>query len=229
MNFKTYLKNRLPASFQVASRNSKLSVTCFHLKMRLLRRFVKAQVNLVGANNTVNISKSTVLENSEIWIHGNNNTLRIGDNCRLTHAKIEILSNHSQITIGDKTNILGSYLGDTYLLAKGDTTSITIGNDCLLSYGIHIRTTDSHSIVCQNTGALLNPPCDIKIGDHVWIGARSTLLKGSSIGNGSVIGACSLTNDKIGSNVLAAGQPAKALRHSIAWKPDIPQISPLSG
>ena len=52
----------------------------------------------------------------------------------------------------------------------------------------------------------------VSIGDDVFIGARSIVLKGSSIGNGSVIAAGSVVTGDIPAGVVAGGVPAKVLR-----------------
>ncbi|MNQ97885.1 Chloramphenicol acetyltransferase [compost metagenome] len=52
----------------------------------------------------------------------------------------------------------------------------------------------------------------IIIEDDVWIGVGSTVLDGSHISEGSVIGAGSLVNRYIPPYVIAAGNPAKTIR-----------------
>lgn len=49
---------------------------------------------------------------------------------------------------------------------------------------------------------------DIKIGNGSWIGARTTILGGVTIGSGVVIAAGSVVNSDIPDNCLAAGVPA---------------------
>ncbi len=48
----------------------------------------------------------------------------------------------------------------------------------------------------------------IVIGDDVWIGANCVLLDGTTIGNGSVIGAASLLRGTLPAFCLAVGRPA---------------------
>jgi len=50
-----------------------------------------------------------------------------------------------------------------------------------------------------------------EIGDSVWIGARVTILGGSHVGEGSVIGAGSVVDGEIPPFVIAAGIPARPL------------------
>ena len=58
----------------------------------------------------------------------------------------------------------------------------------------------------------------IVIGDHVWIGQNSLILKGTYVGSGAIIGANSVVSGKkIGSNSIWAGNPVKELRKGIYW------------
>lgn len=51
----------------------------------------------------------------------------------------------------------------------------------------------------------------MKIGNNVFIGMKSTILKGVHIGSNVVIGANSLVNKDIPDNCVAAGNPAKVI------------------
>ena len=51
----------------------------------------------------------------------------------------------------------------------------------------------------------------VNIAKNVWIG-RSIILKGSEIGENSIIGAGSVVSGKVPANVVYAGNPAKEIR-----------------
>ena len=101
--------------------------------------------------------------------------------------------------------------------------SVIIGDDCMFSWNITLRTSDGHSIFDVNTRKNINSTKEISeqqkiiIGDHVWVGMETLILYNTVIGNGSVIGARSLVKGKIPNNCTAAGSPARVLRRNIAW------------
>ena len=72
---------------------------------------------------------------------------------------------------------------------------ITFGDDCLLSWDILVMDSDTHKILDNNGNAKV-PKNSITIGNHVWIGCRNTILKGSKIPDDSVIAAGSLVTKK---------------------------------
>ena len=94
---------------------------------------------------------------------------------------------------------------------------IEFGKNCLLSWEILIMDTDSHSII-DSIGNMSEKTRPIYIGDHVWIGCRATILKGTTIASNSVVGASSLLNTNYDNeNSLYAGSPAKLLQENIKW------------
>lgn len=52
----------------------------------------------------------------------------------------------------------------------------------------------------------------IIVGDDVWIGNRATILSGTQIGQGAVIGACAVVSGRVPPYAVVAGNPAKIVR-----------------
>jgi acetyltransferase-like isoleucine patch superfamily enzyme len=85
-------------------------------------------------------------------------------------------------------------------------SQITIENGSIISDMTKITDTDWHGIDGKPTK--VEP---IYIGRHVWIGFRSTILKGVTIGDYSIIGAGSVVTRSVPSNTIFAGNPARKI------------------
>jgi acetyltransferase-like isoleucine patch superfamily enzyme len=53
---------------------------------------------------------------------------------------------------------------------------------------------------------------EVKIGDHVMIGANTTVLPGVTIGDHAVIGAGSVVTKDVPPHAFAAGNPIRVIR-----------------
>jgi len=87
----------------------------------------------------------------------------------------------------------------------------------MLSFGIDIRNGDSHSVIDLSSNQISNYAEDVNIGDHVWIAARAQILKGVSVGSGSIIGAGAVVTKSIPENSLAVGVPATVKKYNVSW------------
>lgn len=98
----------------------------------------------------------------------------------------------------------GTYLNrNTEVIAWQE---VTIGRDCMIGWDVLIMDTDQHPLPGRG---LQNRP--VRIGDRVWIGARATILKGVTIGDGAVVGACSVVTGDVPAGGVVTG-PKAAVR-----------------
>lgn len=91
---------------------------------------------------------------------------------------------------------------------------ITIGDGVVISEEVVIRDSDNHSILSDDYE--MSKP--ISIGNHVWIGFRAAILKGVTVGDGSIIAAGAIVTKDVPPNCLVAGVPAKIIKRNIEWK-----------
>lgn len=93
---------------------------------------------------------------------------------------------------------------------------ITIGNNASIGGACRIFDTDHHSLdPFERRDPVLNGNCKtapVIIGDDVFIGTNSLILKGVTIGNRSVIGAGSVVTKDIPADEIWGGNPAKFIR-----------------
>lgn len=105
--------------------------------------------------------------------------------------------------------------------------STTVGNFTSISWGCSIGPEEhdfnrltSHSILTSNKAftlfdqKLYNPfEKELTIGNDVWIGCNSTILRGLRIGDGAIIGANSLVTKDVPPFAIVVGSPAKILKY----------------
>lgn len=174
--------------------------------------FLQVRIDIKGNNNTVEIAEGAFLTNMTIYIRGNNNLLRIGAYCKFKGGCVWFEDYNCEVIIGDHTSIESAHLAVTEPGKR-----ITIGEDCMLSAGIDIRTGDSHSILDAETGKRINYAQDVTIGNHVWIGLNAVILKGVSIGNNAIISTNAVVTQPIPDHSIAAGVPAKVIKNNVTW------------
>jgi acetyltransferase-like isoleucine patch superfamily enzyme len=93
-------------------------------------------------------------------------------------------------------------------------SSIRIGKHCNFGVNVAIYDTDFHPLDSLerrvDSQEIKRRP--ITIGDDVFVGANSIVLKGASIGDRSIVGAGSVVSGAIPSDQVWAGNPARHIR-----------------
>ena len=89
---------------------------------------------------------------------------------------------------------------------------VEIGNDVKITVGVTILTHGyDWSVLAGLHDTVLGSAGKVKIGNNVFIGMHSTILKGVTIGDNVIIGANSLVNKDVPDNVVVAGNPARVI------------------
>ena len=113
---------------------------------------------------------------------GNNSTIEIGNNCRINGAYI-----HAQ-------------------------KNIKISDNCVIASGVNIIDSNGHETYSLNRTIGRDTPKSIFIGNNVWIGINSTILKGTTIGDNSIVAANSVVKGDFPCNCIISGNPAKIIK-----------------
>ncbi|MBU6147852.1 MAG: acyltransferase [Actinomycetales bacterium] len=126
------------------------------------------------------------------WVH-------IGD-----HTALRV--HEGSMTIGPKVVIGQRVVLDCHL-------DIEIGEGTLIADGVHVldfdHRFDDPSRPIKDQGIVKSP---VRIGPGCWLGGRATVLRGSRIGTGSVIGAHAVVRGEIPAHAVAVGVPARVMR-----------------
>lgn len=190
----------------VKSQNRKNRLYLHHKAKRFQR---SVTLEFKGKNNVVILDRHNGL-NGTITFQGNNGiALFYGMQGRAGISAT--FHNNSVLIWGKRSFSFGVQI------AVASSTVCTIGDDCLFSSGITIRTTDHHSIIDLDSWEVINRPADVTFGKHIWVGQDCLILKGAEIGDGSIIGARSLVIRSIPSCELWGGSPARMIRRNVSW------------
>ena len=124
---------------------------------------------------------------------------------------------------GSKVSVRGNLcLGDGFNMTAESTIvcakEIRFGRDCLLSWDILVMDTDEHSLY-NNENERINPDKAILVGDHVWVGCKCVLLKGTQVPNNTVVAAGTLLTSSItGEHQVIGGNPPAVLKNDVRWE-----------
>ncbi len=113
-------------------------------------------------------------------------------------------SENARIVIGDNCGFSAVVIGAN--------ESITIGNKVMAGANVLITDFDWHSMKPNERNSGIPQSRPVVISDNVFIGYSSTILKGVTIGENSIIGANSVVTKNIPANVIAAGNPCKVIK-----------------
>lgn len=124
----------------------------------------------------------------------------------MPYVRFKTFSSTAEIIIGNNTHINSSSI-------LCNSTKILIGDDVLIAPNCIISDSDFHGLQ-PNKRKIRNPKLDkpIFIENNVWIGMNCIILKGTRIGENSIVGAGSLVIGNIKPNCLYAGNPAKFVK-----------------
>ena len=102
-------------------------------------------------------------------------------------------------------------------MKEDEPYDIKIGKNCMISYEVEIRNTDSHKMIDLMEKNWINKGKKVILEDNVWLGTRTIILKGTKIGQGSIVSAGSICSKEYIKNSLIVGNPTKIVRNNITW------------
>lgn len=114
----------------------------------------------------------------------------------------------------------GFKIGDDVTFYMPRTITLDFTRPWLIEIGNHVRITKGCTIITHGYdwsvlkykyGNIYGSSGKVKIGNNVFIGIESIILKGVTVGDNVIIGARSLVNKDIPDNVVVAGNPAKII------------------
>ncbi|HEV9036988.1 MAG TPA: acyltransferase [Puia sp.] len=144
--------------------------------------------------------------------------IEMGNNC-CVRGTIMVYRPTSKVVLGDNV-----YIGPGSWIEC--SVGVTIGSNVLISMNCHIIDTNSHSL---NSAHRLEDTIEwqkglsykdwskvqcapVSIGDKCWVGLRSIILKGVSLGEGSIVAAGSVVTNAVQPYTIVGGNPASFIK-----------------
>lgn len=142
--------------------------------------------------------------------------VRVGDHSLVVPGRIDFDGPDGTVTVGCRT-----FVGSSHLVCR---SGITIGDDVLISWGVTIVDHNSHALDWQLRQHDVTEwmagrkrwdhvsVAPVSIGNKCWIGFGASILKGVTLGEGAVVGACAVVTRDVAPFTVVAGNPAREIR-----------------
>lgn len=146
-----------------------------------------------------------------------NSTWSVGNTGTVTFAGTAFIGN------GTRFYVLGNLtIGNNMMISASAKIQcfeeITFGNDTLIGWDCVFMDTDGHSILNEQE-QVINHARPVIIGDKVWIGAKSFITKGVTLGSHMVVAANSVVLKSFDMpNHVIGGYPAKVIKSNVSWR-----------
>lgn len=169
-----------------------------------IRFFQKFNINIL--RTLIYFKTPTLKLGSNIKIFGLCHNVTVGFNCEFYDNSIFEFSENAKFSVGN-------YCVLSYGVVVSCRKSISIGNFVQIGEYTSIRD-NTHDYSNQGKPMKFNKDIsdDITIGNDVWIGKNCIILPGTKVGNGVVIGANSVVKGNLESNNIYGGNPLKKLK-----------------
>lgn len=188
--------------------------------------FFTGKVEIRGGQ-LIEIGAHCLIEEGAVLWASPNARLQIGQGCFVGRGAL--LKANGRLEIGRGVYILKGaeiqaghhvILGQNAWIARdckimGD--EIEIQKDCILGPDVILVNADHRfdAVSGQVTMSAVPTTNPIQLEEGCWVGARSVILKGVTIGKGAVIGAGAVVNKSILPYEVAVGVPAKAVKKNV--------------
>jgi acetyltransferase-like isoleucine patch superfamily enzyme len=169
---------------------------------RWARHFLLPQFDAVGAQPRFS---------GPHYIHVQGRNIRIGDHFHgfgTRHSPLSLAVDPYDGGGGGGEIVIGNYCVLSPGVRIRSASSVRIGHNCMFAENCYVTDGDWHDVYHRIYPGKTAP---VRIGNNVWLADSVTVCKGVAIGDNSVVGAASVVTRDVPPNTIAAGNPAKTI------------------
>ena len=163
-------------------------------------------------------------------VHGKDLVVRFTSHCSSKNKENVVIGEGCEIkgqlvSFEDGKIQIGNNVFMNFNSFIGAMDSITIGNDVIIATNVRIFDNNNHPTSPSQRREMSHSDFygdlwswrhsdhkPVVIGDNVWIGEYSAILKGVTIGRGSIVASHSVVTKDVPEYVIVAGNPAKVVK-----------------
>lgn len=195
------------------------------LRYNSLSDIRKGNIMIVSSNCVIDIHPSAHIEKhgisyvgSKIRFHRSKLETRlfVGKDARLALGDGTVIGYGSDVEVFDKAILTfggdgGSNIGLTIICSD----RIEIGRHTMIGRNVTIRDNNGGHYLNRSGYRDARP---VIIGEKTWLCEQCTIMSGVKIGDGAIVGACSLVTSHVPAHALVSGNPAQIVDEDILWK-----------
>lgn len=145
----------------------------------------------------------------------NKGYIELGDNVTFV-GRNNLIVGFNVPGIEEPKLIIGSNVTIGYMNEINVACKVHIGDNVIMATGVKVFDNNSHPVSYEKRMSRLPMDKDdlgpVRLEDGVWIGIDAIILKGVTIGKGSVVAAGAVVTKDVPENVIVAGNPARIIR-----------------
>jgi len=167
------------------------------------------KIEFLSPNSSLYVGVYTTVQTPTVITIMNNAKLIVGQNVMINRGSKIVVHENGILKINDHT-----FINENSRVHC--RKYISIGRRCAISWNTNILDTDIHTIQYSKDGKN-NLDYGVDIGNNVWIGANSIILKGTIIEDNCIVAANSLVNKRLRSKYIYGGNPCQELKTFETW------------
>lgn len=131
--------------------------------------------------------------------------VRLGDDTGVYEGTVFDLGPHGEVRIGDFCTVVAPVFSTN--------GPVVVGDYAFISHDVFI-VDDGAAVPPEERRDLDRPSRPVRMGDDVWIGTRTVIRAGVTLGDGAIVGAGAVVLDPVPPYGVVVGNPARVVAES---------------